>query len=633
MKMRKLTALILILLALAMALCGCSSAPKETAAPESAAPAATIPEENSTADAETAGDAKEEKAEALPETQEKFTFWVYKTVDPTFLTDYNDNPALKYLLTKTYGPQNTRISFDFWTPPAGSANDNFSNMIGSGDYADIIDNVIGDSTLNSYQNGISLDITDYVKQYMPNYLALLEANPEFKERAITMIDGEEHYLSLIKFYDKPEDEYWGHLYRRDWIVKYGANPETGESFTGGYTDENDPDSWEDNVVFPSGGSDPIYLSDWEWMFEIFEKAQADLGITDSYCYTVPYNGFFAMGELTASFGGFCSGTFGRTLENKIDFGPVGDEFRTYLQVMNKWYQKGWLDPHFNERTNDMFYMIDTSSVFQGKVGMWFGLNSQVGGRIDNGDTFVKGICAYPAKTPINDLYGNEEQQFKQPYSAYRNSRDGGELLISTAAKNKDLSALLSFFDTLYAGEGSIIVSIGLNAEECAEMADDPVLKKYNLMEGAYTMREDENGNPIYVLSRQLQLDKDMRPVISASVMPGYVHVKDVDFGYTGVYAKAMDYWASVENIAYFDNTHLMSYLTTEEMKKYTNVKNKIGDYMNVHAPEMIMGKMDPYDDESWGTWTKTLTKYGYQKVIDIIQPYADQHPYAGYGQE
>ena len=26
------------------------------------------------------------------------------------------------------------------------------------------------------------------------------------------------------------------MYRRDWIVKYGTNPVTGEAFTGGYTD-------------------------------------------------------------------------------------------------------------------------------------------------------------------------------------------------------------------------------------------------------------------------------------------------------------------------------------------------------------------------------------------------------------
>ena len=619
---------------MALGLSACSSqekaAPTEAPAAETAVPAADEASDKAEAEGETATEAQPEKAAGNEEAAwsgntVNYSYWLYRSIDSSYMTDYNDHPAMKYLLSKTWGPNNDKISFNFWVPPAGSAADNFSNMIGSGDYADIIQNVVGDTLLNSYNDGISMDITEYVKQYMPNYVAYLEAHPDIKDRAVTVIDGEEHYLGIASYCDKPKDSYWGHIYRRDWIVKYGTNPVTGEAFTGGYTVEGDPDSWEDDVVFPSGGSDPIYISDWEWMFEIFQKAYADLGLTDSYCYSVPYNGYFGLGEVSASFGGLCSGTFGRTLENQIVFGPVTEQFRAYLQCMNNWYRKGWLDPHFSERTSDMFYMIDSNTVFQGKIGMWYGLNGQLGGRMDNGDELLKGICAYPAETPINDIYGSDEVKFKKPYSSYNNSTFGGITLISTAAKNKDLAPLFCFWDYLFTEEGGIIVNLGLNKEQCDEV-NDPLLAKYNLQDGAYTLQEDGT----YLINPVIHDNMDLKEIIAATQMTGFAPESKIDYGYVGVYKKAMELWAAVKNIGYYESDELQGYMDESETKKYNNVKTKINDYMAVHVPEFITGKLDINSDAEWENWVKMLTKYGYEKVVEIMQPYADAHPYAGF---
>lgn len=50
------------------------------------------------------------------------------------------------------------------------------------------------------------------------------------------------------------------------------------------------------------GTEPFFLSDWEWMFDIFTKAQAELGITDSYCLSMYYPGFTWAGGLCSCFG-------------------------------------------------------------------------------------------------------------------------------------------------------------------------------------------------------------------------------------------------------------------------------------------------------------------------------------------
>ena len=387
------------------------------------------------------------------------------------------------------------------------------------------------------------------------------------------------------------------------------------------SDENDPDSWEDNVVFPSGGSDPVYISDWEWMFEIFEKAYADLGIENGYCYSVPYNGYLAIGEVSASFGGACSGTFARTPENQIIFGPVTSQFRAYLECMNHWYEQGWLDPIFSERTGDMFYAIDTTNVYQGRVAMWYGLNSQVGGRMDNGEGLIKGICAYPAATPINDKYGDDENMFKAPYASYGISRESTKYLISVAAKDKDLGALLSMFDYLYTEEGSRLVSFGLNKEQNADR-NDPIMAKFGMADGAYTIAEDGH----IITCDAIKANIDMYGVSGCRQLPGLFREKDVDFGYKGVYAHTMKLWGEFENIGYIQGD-LPSYLDSDQSKQMNKVATKISDYMNVHVPEFIMGEKDPSNDTDWDNWVKMMGKYGYQKVIDLLQPVADAHPY------
>jgi len=47
--------------------------------------------------------------------------------------------------------------------------------------------------------------------------------------------------------------------------------------------------------------------------------------------------------------------------------------------------------------------------------------------------------------------------------------------------------------------------------------------------------------------------------------------------------------------------------------------------MFLNAPEYIRGNKDPFNDEDWEVWCKTLEKYNYQKISDLFQPYCDQY--------
>ncbi len=556
-----------------------------------------------------------------------FTWWIYSGADASFYMDYQENPAIQYTLQSTYGPENKSVAFEFWVPPAGTAADNYTRMIGSGDLPDIIDAVISGPARNMCEEGYTLDITEYVERNMPNYVALVHSNETYLKNSVDVIDGKEHYFALSSLMDAPETVFQGYMYRRDWIVKYGKNPETGAAFTGGYTDPADPDSWEDDVVFPSGGSDPIYISDWEWMFEIFAQAQADLGIEDPYVLSLYYPGFTWSGGLISCFGGGTNVWY-QDADGKVQFGGDKDHMRAYLECMNSWYEKGWLDPAFNERTSDAFYAIDSTSIRQGKVAVWDGQQSDLGGRIDAHDGgLTEGIFVAGAPYPINDIYGTDACKFVEPNCVMGGELVTGGILISKNAEGKDLDTLCAYLDQFYATEGALVKKLGLSAEQVADYESktgDDFYSRYNLQDGAYTV-----DGETFVKSQTLVNDGGGLAVACAfQKAPGLNLVKDVDLGFAPTFQHSLDTWTKYPNTAFFQGSITTSVMSPEDTNACDSVRAKVLEYMTNNAVSFIKGEKDIHSDEDWGVWCKSLGKYNYQKASDIFQPYVDQYPFA-----
>ena len=554
-----------------------------------------------------------------------YKVWLYSAQDASYYTDYADNPALKYLLNKTWGPEDKKISLEFLVPPAGSQQNNYETMITSGEYPELLMNVLCDSAPVAYESGMILDLTELVEQYMPNYYSLIQSNEALKTKAVFNVDGQDRILAICGVNDDYPYYFSGMTYRRDWIVKYGKNPQTGEAFTGGYTDANDVDSWVDDVVFPSGGTDPVYISDWEWMFEIFMQAQADLGITDSYCTSMYYPGYTWSGGLCSCFGTgvpiwYVDG------DGKVQFGGDSDGMRAYLQCLNTWYEKGWLDPDFNERTSDIFYAIDDTSIRTGKVGMWMGIQGELGGRLDMHDGgYTEGIYAAGCAWPINDVYGSKECQGKEPTCLTSGtSLVGTGFYVMEGADKKDLPTLLSFLDYLYSEEGSKIYCIGLNSEQLAEDGTDrSFYDAQGLADGAYTVAEDGR----YRLNDTLIKDAGkLLDAVTVNKLPGLGLVKNVDKGYAETYEKSLASWIQYKSVGGLWGSDAMINMTTEDAKVMNDSLTKVLGYMEQHAYEFIKGTTDIDSDEDWNVWCTMLQKYNYQKAIDVAQPYVDKYP-------
>ena len=550
-----------------------------------------------------------------------YSWWIYQG-ESAYYDNYRDNPVVNYMLTKTWGPENKTMDLEFQIPVSGSEKDNFNTLLATGEYPDLMDlTIYQGSVAGLYNEGIALDITDYVEKYMPNYVAFLDAHPDLKATAMNVIDGEKKYLGIYGYGDGLGDMWGGFEYRRDWIIKYGKNPNDGSSFSGAYavTKEDgtpDVDTWEDNVVFPSGGSDPIYISDWEWMMKIFQTALKEEGITDGYGMSLNYSGFFPTGDLVGSFGG--AAWWHVNPDGMIGYGPTSDNFRTYLQCMNTWYKNGWIDKAFAEHVRDQFYAIDDTKVRSGKVGLWYGLVSQLGGKLDNGEGYLDGIVVAAAPQPINDIYGTAEQQNKKPFVMYQDSMESFMTIVTDKAKDKDLPTLFTFLDNLYSEEGSLLKSLGMSKEQYEEVKD-PFYTEQGLTEGSYIKNDDGT----YRFVDQVQSEGgDLGSAVAGNRLNGLTKRTGVIRARTEFLKHNLDLWVMYTNTGTFKNS-FNSQLSEEDAKKKSKVETSCLEFTSKNIPSFIDGTKDPFNDDDWNAYLKAISKYGPDSITQIYQTLYD----------
>ena len=561
--------------------------------------------------------------EAKTETVE-VTWWISRGEDSTYYMSYDDNPAVKYLETLDFNGK--KVDLKFLVPVTGAERDNFNTLLMTEEYAKIFDMSYCTSIATElYEDDIIWDLTPYIEEYMPNYSRIIK-DPEFVPYVYSPVDGEKKILSLYNLKSEVTSNFMGLNYRRDWVAKYGTNPFTGEKFNYGYTDESDYNTYWDDVVFPNGTENPIYVSDWEWMFEIFEKAMADLDITDGYCISIYYKGFSeAGGNFDSAFGGGCPMWY-KDQNGNAAFGGTSEELKTYLILMNSWYNKGWLDKNFADHTSDQIYAIESAKINSGKVGAFIGRRGNAGGQMDSGDKLTEGIMIYGARPAINDVYGSDEMKNKEPYSLYQYSRIGVNICISKKTTEDELKTILTMLDYLYSDEGSALLALGLSKEEF-ESIQDPTYKKYGLEDGAYTKAINEDGSVVFERNPKLLEDNNLasamalKRVTCGYYVPGIVPA--LNRSYDTCSLRNMTEWDYYLNTGYIDKS-LRAQFTSDEAAVYSKVYSNVDTYMSQNIPKFIMGVLD-VNGVDWDNYCKMLNKYSPNKVTAIYQRVFDSY--------
>ena len=580
-----------------------------------------------------------------------FTVWIPEGENSSMYDDYAENPVVKYLESKTWEGDTgdeVNLSFEWQIPASGAQNEAMATAVASDNLADVVDasfitNVM--PILELYEEGYILDLTDYVEKYMPNYMAYLEENPDLAKTATnTLEDGTKAYLQIYAY--QGEEWMWGGwMYRRDWIVKYGTNPSTGASFSGGYTDEDNTE-WEDDVYFPSwyddttrewyltnvdeewDGQDPVTIADWEWMLRIFVEALDQQGIKDGYAMQLYYPGYYETGDLITSFGGGGGTWYADEDLTTAYFGLTGDGFRTYLECMNDWYEEGLIDQSFNENTT-LFYETDSARIALGEVGLWYGMQSQCINSLDSGeDDYTSGICVLGARQPINTTYGDSSVQYAIPSVMYQTEREMRSFVVTDKAEDKDLAALFTMMDYMYSDEGNVLSCFGLSAEQYAEYKETTgetieIMERYVDENGAIWTYTEENG---YKYNDNIS-STAIEDALRGSKLWGKAHRTEYmdKSTYTDTMIRAYDEWVFYRLKGGLSES-LLSQMDPDDYSTYTTIKTNLRSWAEANIYLYVKNSTSAYDvtdDSVWAGLCKNMTNRKVNTVTEILQELLD----------
>lgn len=526
---------------------------------------------------------------SLPEdNEEEITFTIWTAADDyKHYTSYNDNPVIGLLNEKF------NVKMDFQLPAIGSETDNLNLMLGTGDYTDLINTAyVTDSQSVLYEDGVIIDIAPYLETYMPNYYKLLQENEELRK---LVYDDDGHVFGLYYIEDFTRNQWGGMVYRRDIL----------ETMTGG------------NVAFPSGNDDPVTVEDWEYMLPLMKAYFDNSGLAETAGLVIPACGYIQTGELVAGFG--TSGSFQLSADGStVEFGPATDEFYNYVAKMKEWYEAGYIYQDFASRTNDLFYLPNTSLTYGGAAGVWFGLLAQTGSAMSLPEYGLE-MNVRPITAPLDTAHNVT----KEDAGFYIfNGIGSTPYCITTACDESKIARILTVFDYLYSEEGAQLKQWGLNAEQAANSTLYQSVS--GLENGAWWY--DENGN---YCSPELMWNatESFEPMsftgqrLPGAAMPTPWPANRERTENDDMQDYAGEVWVSYGRDRVFPSGASM---TAEENKEFNAVYTELMDYVNSMIPKFIMGT-EELTEESWKVYVDQLNSFGLEKAVAAYQSALDRY--------
>ena len=585
--------------------------------------------------------------------------------------------------TKNSETVTNKVGLHYEAPMAGaSPQQSFLTSLNSGKM-DVLDlSFSPDTAVELYEQGVLLDLTWWVENYMPNYKGYIERNGLYNNATVN-VNGQRKYLQLYNYTEYARN-WQGFQYRRDWLLKFGHPFATDVKEQGGvaafdeqtYAEANPswgwqeygtPQAkWEDGILFPSWygyhyenngttvgslgtltfdqtlydyihgdyadqvknakytyeeykGQWPATISDWEWMFDIFQNAIDALNYTEGYGMTLYNCGFLNSGNLVSSFGGGGVEWYqtldtedldGDGMTRDVVFGADGETFKEYLRTMRKWTQNGWIDKGF-QANSGQFWELDSTNVRMGYVGIYLGMNNQLLGAMDlsNGDKgdSTYGICSYGMPFPINDKYGDASRQYKTPYSFWAIGGENNSVMVTKAAETngKDLPALFTFLDYLYGEEAGYIKAAGLNKEmlDKSQQAVRDLYAEYGLENGAWYYDEDGNA--------KLTPEWDALPVPTQNMLKAVritgaeLNVLPSDIQPDDVFIDQL--WGLFESKGFLPNSFYMQ-LTTKQYSIYQTSLTNIRNSFLSNVPGYILNGNGDFDESGFDQYIKELKR-------------------------
>ena len=148
---------------------------------------------------EAAAETREINGLTLPVSDEKQEISVLIVYDGNVVDDLNEIAGIKAI------EEATNVHVNWTTYTQAEMPERFQQLLATGEYFDVMFPGGVESYSGGYEQGIEdgvlIDMDPYIREYMPNYMSLIESNEEAMKQA-TYDDGKLHSVKVIKGTDE-----------------------------------------------------------------------------------------------------------------------------------------------------------------------------------------------------------------------------------------------------------------------------------------------------------------------------------------------------------------------------------------------------------------------------------------------
>lgn len=411
------------------------------------------------------------------------------------------------------------------------------DLISAYGYNSVFGSLSMDEAIDS---GKLLDLTELVPKYAPNYYKLIQNSP-MQKIAYTESGRIAAIYSIKQEAQKP---YAGLQIRRDWLDELGL-------------------------------SVPVTYADWEEVLTAFKEKK---GATAPLF--IPNTGYNSLDhDLSA---GFQVGSGFYHIGDTVSYGPARKEWKDYLMLMHRWYEKGLIDPNY--ATSSGLYP-EKEMIASGTSGAWFGLY-----------TFPSSINAIDPEIDIIAVEAPRQKEGDTLHLRMPDSYTDNYLCISSSCPDPALA--LSWIDFLFSEEGALLANYGIENE-------------------TYTINED--GDPVFtdvILNNPdgLSFTQALKaytlppglPVSYADWKREFQSIPADDIGMCDIWASADTEYMLPPNLSF----------PSEKSSRLNAIMAKAAACVNEYTNAFIMGieSFDHYD-----VYLQKLKDCGIDEAVQIYQ--------------
>ncbi len=437
--------------------------------------------------------------------------------------------------------EGSNVIIDVMAVQSADFNDKRNIMLASGDVPEIIAHSFPDS--NDISAGLLLPISQYEDQ-MPNYQAYLEANGLRTEMdSKRAADGEYYYIPVKSHPDPVQDVQW--VIRTDVFEEH-------------------------NLPIPTT------------MDEVYEVC---LQLKELYPnFTIP-NRFGAntiLGHVGSGFGVLSGGFVGNGMKYDYDsqewfFSCDTEEYRMYLEFVNKMYHAGILDAEFAT----MDSVVYEQKIIQGDalVIVDWATNIpryEVQAQSENPDF---NLCAIFPPSGVEGEYALGWKSFNTQAMYFP---------ASLADDEEALNAVLAFIDWGYTEEAEILLTFGIEGETF--YIDDG---------GIYRWMEDN-------------IDYQAQYGVNNNNFNFRQHVDSI---YAAVDDDVSDVMREVNSSGAIKVPNPSNPLTMDQLEETQIISGNIADFISV-STERFIYNASGISDADWDAYVEELNSKGVDKILD-----------------